>query len=1823
MKSINNNNEKGSKILSKSDYNVLEIFHALIQIHNTNDRKRLSLLNSTTKLLTNASNVLTTEEFLYCLSSNFVHQLTQVRAGALRVTRYLLKTTHDLQTFNSLKLDLLVCRSLDILLKNEEERIQALKLIRKMIMILPDLVSPALVRCLVALVDTSMVENTKPDRIVRACLATLSELGVLNPRLLIVCNGVSVLTRNVLECDSPRIAESLVGVLLHLLEYPQTRNIAGVSLDCLAAPYCDFTYRLGIMDKNKDARDLRFKCSRLALLSVLRSWTGALEFCNPSKASGLKAIIDILYLNQLEVRKAILDLLYELLGLPQPAWTDEYSVALAAVDPSDYQDEWRLAEGFVAMEGRSVLPSLANKVPNICEIHQAFLVYCFIENGLLNALVEVIVSSDTFISVRATILLAKLLQLIHTMLPADICSTSPSLPTLVSKATGGNHQAKAAISALQMYHQMLRNRPATCSLYLDVIIQNGELIKTRLFKREIDAQKSLSKSASLSLFERIRTDSIGSNDASGTFWDYWDVLRDTNSLGNESGTMKDRSKRSKVIRQKVLGFFEKFRENERLIKESMVLTHVDPKMWDWDIVVTIFKNKSLSTKLDENQLKFIKTLTHYFKPSSNKFSHMELGLGRLLPSNVNVGIELIDYLLEQIDELEYMRILTDWCSDISIHLQAICKKKPHDCLFSPSHMNNTMCQQYFLFIGRICRSVKGVTILKNTDILKHLMYLVANTNHTIYVKLIVSGLDYSLTSSIHYPRLILEKALTSSPSHSSRLYATQFLLVLLRARLPTVEEWGILLLMKQLNDKDRAIVLTALEILDEACHENIYLLELAHVWPDLSKHHELGKYIMMRFYSVPRGMNHPSANVKSEIDLWVNVFNKKYVLYVESETHSSLTLHTKNEEGFYSTRNSSLNQRQIITSKNLPCHLYGALAQTIRGIGYLQKHGNVSQLLDILSSARCGNEEECLNLKSALWALGHVATNLDGVEFLNDTSSHVFEKIIRLTKYCEVYSIRSTAFNVLNLIGSTVAGANALFKLDWASVRHDRNNEFPILEPEDWHLKYPSPVRYNHDVPAYNYGAINENLSNLTSTSLNPSFYVADASDATTLKDDSIHDGDMSTSTQRSRTLPAGTLPSQMQQQRSGAKHIRSLSESKTSDGLSGMVINRTRFNSGDSNTSGVSSCDSVNMRAVINERFRRVSLTGTPIRDTSQLTDQDVHGYKKLRQIRRNLRPMLSESAADDLADIYENEGNGRSAVRTLLPSFSLDSKRRNILSRNIERQSVNISGIDDIQKNIYVAKLLTQVDTKGPCYRGICLPRNILDLFPETSHSGTYVSRFIQEFDNLELNLSASSILTKNQYLHDRDITGAPDESAVSSMSDLSTGNKRTRKKTITTSIFDSANLVTETTFAVGSTSSGGTNQKHNKSECLMCCRTQVINKIIDTTSLNIQESKDATTTIATNLNGKTRDPDVSLYSPESIISDDSANTNMPDRITSTILRNVIKMANPIMFKACRKILMELKQKYPQSFQDICLYSDICKHMSKCSYRLTVRRFIQEIFLDLNYDAFSNGVDLVLEVAQQRLTDLKLLNNSKLFPLSSPPSSSQSHHTSNVPLSSIPIPIAPHKIHSLKSPLLASVYETSVENLMDSPPQITKDEVDAIVTLRSSDRKDDSMSKSTTQVTAEVHPHRYSFESSVVEPHEPIRRRRFKTLDLSCTKNIFPIKHRLEPSSSSSLSSAPSGPLATSTLRRPISLNTGTTSTATAANTSSSRDGQKMLYKSVISTSDHSFDVTSSRSPISPTLGTLFCEQRLLQSSRSEATLTNKSKNSKKTSDNVTSDK
>lgn len=294
------------------------------------------------------------------------------------------------------------------------------------------------------------------------------------------------------------------------------------------------------------------------------------------------------------LQKAILDLLYELLSVPQPGWTDDYNVALQTVDPSDFQDSWLLSNGFVSAEGRSILPSLAARAPNVVEQHLALLLYCFLETGLLNALVEVAVAPDQFVSVRATVLIAKILQLMHTHLPADIFSTSPALPTLVGHATQGNQQANAAVAALQNYQKILRQRPASCSLFLDSIIQGGALIQTRLFRRNINAQDQSSALllqdsaraaaaavalASLSLYrgtatlDRQRLDSVSSSDES-------------NSQASSSLRSSFRLKR-KFLPQ--VFNLDNLRALNRLLHESHVLVQADANAWDWEVIITILR----------------------------------------------------------------------------------------------------------------------------------------------------------------------------------------------------------------------------------------------------------------------------------------------------------------------------------------------------------------------------------------------------------------------------------------------------------------------------------------------------------------------------------------------------------------------------------------------------------------------------------------------------------------------------------------------------------------------------------------------------------------------------------------------------------------------------------------------------------------------------------------------------------------------------------------------------------------------------------------------------------------------------------------------------------------------------------------------------------------------------------------------------------------------------------------------------------------------------------------------------------------------------------
>lgn len=110
-------------------------------------------------------------------------------------------------------------------------------------------------------------------------------------------------------------------------------------------------------------------------------------------------------------------------------------------------------------------------------------------------------------------------------------------------------------------------------------------------------------------------------------------------------------------------------------------------------------------------------------------------------------------------------------------------------------------------------------------------------------------------------------------------------------------------------------------------------------------------------------------------------------------------------------------------------------------------------LLQILQRQKCATEQEVVDLKASLWAVGNTAVTPQGLQQLMNLSNNYLEDsvpvhIVRLAKYSPVYSVRATAFYVLGLIGSTYDGANVLAELG-KLLKLVKNfiSQIPLYEP--------------------------------------------------------------------------------------------------------------------------------------------------------------------------------------------------------------------------------------------------------------------------------------------------------------------------------------------------------------------------------------------------------------------------------------------------------------------------------------------------------------------------------------------------------------------------------------------------------------------------------------------------------------------------------------------------------------------------------------------------------------------------------------------------------
>ncbi|KAM9306697.1 rapamycin-insensitive companion of mTOR-like [Pholidichthys leucotaenia] len=967
-----------------------EILRSVAQQQGVSNMSKLSHLNNFVKLLCSVGHSeeklgFTHEEIIICLRLALLNEAKEVRAAGLRALRYFIRNSSILEKVLLLHVDYLIARCIDIKQSNEIERTQALRLARKMLTVNALVFPTSVTNSLIAVGNDGLQEQ---DRMVRACIVIICELSLKNPVLVVQRGGLSTILKSVTDCQLSRINEALITTVLHLLNHPHTRHYvrSDVEFEQILAPYTDFHYRHSpdiAEGKLKEDREARFTASKISIVASFRSWAGIITLCKPGN-SGIQSLIGLLCIPNMEVRKALLEVLYDIFLLMLPVASADFNEALTSVDPSRFEDSWKLSDGFVVLEAKALLPHRSRTRPDLIDNYLALVLSAFIKSGLFEGLVEVITSSEDIISIWATILVGQLLHMANTILPPSHSHHLHCLPTLMNMAASFNISSEkrlraiSAVNHLKSFHEKKKQGVVPCSLYLDHILRTS---------REI----------------------------------------------HFSSDHHPKPQRDNCI-------FKDIEDAIMTIKDSHILSHKDSLEWNWCLIGTILKwpNVNLHTYKDELLHKFVQRLLFFFKPSSKLYG----GLGLVHPKARRltvVGCQFVEFLLAS--EEEGQIYLEDLVRDIVQFLFPSAGLKADRCL-QGSRLLNTLSQYYILFLGTLSAHPHGVKMMEKCSVFQRMFNLCSLKNQEHLLKLTVTTLDYSRDG---LARVILSKVLTSA-SDTSRLYATKHLRVLLRAGVEFFSTWGIELLVTQLHDHSKIVTTEALDILDEACGDRANLHALIELKPALMHLGQKGMLVLLRYLSIPKGFSYLSERgfITSKIEKWQKGYNLMYVDMIEEQLNEALTTYRKPVSGDNYVRRS--NQRVQRPNVYLPVHMYGQLVHDKSGCDHLDAQNVVPDLSYTVRAPSLDNWDGIKQLKAALWALGNIGSSNWGLNLLQE--EQVIPDIVDLAYHCEVLSVRGTCLYVLGLISKTRQGCSALKQHGWDAVRHNRNTPWPVVQEE-------------------------------------------------------------------------------------------------------------------------------------------------------------------------------------------------------------------------------------------------------------------------------------------------------------------------------------------------------------------------------------------------------------------------------------------------------------------------------------------------------------------------------------------------------------------------------------------------------------------------------------------------------------------------------------------------------------------------------------------------------------------------------------------------------
>ncbi|ELR24886.1 cytosolic regulator of adenylate cyclase [Acanthamoeba castellanii str. Neff] len=817
-----------------------------------------------------------------------------------------------------------ISRSLEKDKGTTAERVEAMRVVRRLVEIDPVLTPRCIIQSLLAIVET------RDDSFVRIALDTLALLAVQNIKGVAQCGGMRTLLNALVDPTFSDQHDSLLAGVLYILNHPQNR--------AYLRPHTDLRGVFAALTEGP---------------GLAKSWTGLIYLS--SDPSGMRSLVLSLTLPFPELHELVLDGIMAMFHLPAAAGKEAFArrASTEAGRTSGPSDHLGLGVGLD-------LPSRTfSDRPNLLYNYLGMVLVILVDCGLIQALVKLGQDKDDLpnftppvfskgeereggekekedkdkekvsreksssspppperqvhnaeIATKATVLLAELLHLSHFLLPTSQCARLQTLPELMCSAVSFNLTRGVRMSASAMV-------------------------------------------GNLHQFSHIKGES--------SFFDFHLSLIVTGA--NKWRRLKGRNRRLDRIDdvKKKIDWGMDDKQLLARLQQTQILATKDYSRWEWYTVTEILEGPlrnptHLSTAL---QTKFIKRILSFLRPSNLLFSAQSWTVPNM--KYVRVACLLLEVLLAESEGYKYLEEKNPLVFQIADLLRVEVEGVPDKNgprLLSPERVLKTMAREYFTMLGTLSSTERGLELMKKFKIFNYLKSMTELQGRDDLSFLILTSLDYNISGG--HSRVILSKALTSQ-SKVVRFLATRHMRVLLRAGVANFSAWGIEFL----------VIGMSLSVLDEAVDEEECLDCLISKQPAsvLAAIGRPGRDLLLRLLSTEAGLEYLSREndfISGALQYWKETGNLEYVTALDDAL----------SEAFSAPGSEYLTKHVII-----PPHLYGELAKTAKGCGILKQSAHHLELLAVLRDV----SQPPLARRTAMWALGHIASSEFGLKLLDES----------------------------------------------------------------------------------------------------------------------------------------------------------------------------------------------------------------------------------------------------------------------------------------------------------------------------------------------------------------------------------------------------------------------------------------------------------------------------------------------------------------------------------------------------------------------------------------------------------------------------------------------------------------------------------------------------------------------------------------------------------------------------------------------------------------------------------------------------------------------